>query len=244
MDEKSGHISKILDVIDDLEAQDNAENTFNIFRSFTQSLGGTSLLVGRIVNPIIEGQSLATFGFTDWPEEWQKRYIEENYIFHDPVCKFALTTSQTFEWETAYELASEFGKRILEEGQKYSSPFGIAIPIRAGDLPQGIISIGFGKAIPSPREISAIEMAAIHCYTHLLRLLNILEQPETEKLTKRETDVLNFVAAGKTNWEVSKIFDISEHSVAQHMKNISRKMNAANRAHAVTLAIKSGQIIT
>lgn len=244
MDEKSGQVTKILDVIDRIEAQDDALDTFNVFRSFTQHLGGTSLVVGKIVNPIIEGQSLTSFGFSDWPEEWQKRYIEENYVFHDPICKFALTTFETFEWITAYEMASEFEKRILEEGLKYSSPFGIAIPIRAGDLPQGIVSIGFDKAIPSREKIASIEMVSIHCYTHLLRLLNILEEPTTEKLTKREKDVLNFVAAGKTNWEVSIIFGISEHSVAQHMKNISRKMNAANRAHAVTLAIKSGQIIT
>lgn len=244
MDSKSGRIREILAVIDDIEAQNNAHDTFNVFRSFTQSLGGTSLVVGKIVNPIIEGQSLTSFGFSDWPEEWQKRYIEENYVFHDPICKFALTTFDTFEWETAYEMASDFEKRVLEEGQKYSSPFGIAIPIRAGDLPQGIVSIGFDEAIPPRKVIAPIEMVAMHCYTHLLRLLNILEDPATETLTKREKDVLNFVAAGKTNWEVSKIYGISEHSVAQHMKNISRKMNAANRAHAVTLAIKSGQIIT
>lgn len=244
MDVKSRKLSEILAVIDDIEAQENAYDTFNVFRSFTQSLGGTSLVVGKIVNPIIEGQSLTSFGFSDWPDEWQKRYVEENYVFHDPVCKFALTTFDTFEWGTAYEMATDFEKRVLEEGRKYSSPFGIAIPIRAGDLPQGIVSIGFDEAIPPREVISPIEMVAMHCYTHLLRLLNILEDPSSEKLTKREKDILNFVAAGKTNWEVSKIYGISEHSVAQHMKNISRKMNAANRAHAVTLAIKSGQIIT
>jgi len=244
MSENPRQVSDIIQVIDTIETQDNAEATFNVFREFTRKLGGTSLLIGKIVNPIIEGQSITSFGFADWPEEWQKKWVDENYILHDPICKYALTTFQTFEWQTAYALASDFGKRILEEGLKYSSPFGIAIPIRAGDLPQGIISIGFDKKVPKRDIISLIEMVSIHCYTHILRLLDIMEHPIAEKLTKRETDILNFVAAGKTNWEVSKILDISEHSVAQHMKNIARKMNAANRAHAVTLAIKSGQIIT
>jgi LuxR family quorum sensing-dependent transcriptional regulator len=244
MDERVDKVSDIIHVIDTIEAQDNAEATFNIFREFTRRLGGTSLLIGKIVNPIIEGQSITSFGFADWPEEWQKKWVEENYILHDPICKYALTTHQTFEWKTAYELASDFGKRILEEGLKFSSPLGIAIPIRAGELPQGIISIGFDKIIPAREVISLIEMVSIHCYTHILRLLDIMEHPVSDKLTKRETEILNFVAAGKTNWEVSKILKISEHSVAQHMKNIARKMNAANRAHAVTLAIKSGQIIT
>jgi DNA-binding CsgD family transcriptional regulator len=244
MDKPSAQVSSILDVIDHIEAQDKAASAFNAFREFTHLFGGTSLLIGKIINPVIEGQSIDNFGFADWPEEWQKRWVDENYILHDPISKYAMQTYETFEWDTAYAEASEFGKRILEEGRQYSSPVGIAIPIKAGDLPPGVVSIGFDESIPPPDDITRLEMVSIHCYTHLLRLLNIMEHSTPGLLTKRETDVLNYVAAGKTNWEVATIFGISEHSIAQHMKNICRKMNAANRAHAVTLAIKSGQIIT
>ncbi len=244
MDQESAHMRGVLDVISDIENQETAEKTFQIFRTFTRSLGGRSLVVGKMVNPIIEGQNISAFGFADWPEEWRKKWIKENYIIHDPISQYALKTHTTFNWEDAFEHATDFGKRVYEEGQQYISAHGIAIPIKAGHLPPGIVSIGFDDGLPSPRDTSMLEMASIHCYTHLLRLLDTLTQPaEVEKLTKRETDVLNFVAAGKTNWEVAHIFGISEHSVAQHMKNISRKMNATNRAHAVTLAIKSGQII-
>jgi DNA-binding CsgD family transcriptional regulator len=241
---QSGQMGNLLEVIDEIEAQETAKKAFEAFRTLTHKFGGTSLLIGRIVNPVLEGQNITAFGFADWPEEWQKRWIDGNYILHDPISKYALQHNRTFDWDAAYEEATEFGKRILDEGRKYSSPVGIAIPIKAGDLPEGIISIGFEKDIPSEDDIARLEMVSIHCYTHILRLLDILDDPSPEMLTKRETDVLTFVAAGKTNWEVATIFGISEHSVAQHMKNIARKMNAANRAHAVTLAIKSGQIFT
>lgn len=243
MTDKIGNINQVLEVISELEEQKTVDDTFRVFRTFTKAFDATSLLIGKLVNPILEGQKISAFGIADWHPEWQKKWIEGNYVIHDPVSQYAVKTRSTFEWKTAYGYATEFGKRILEEGQRYTSDNGLAIPITVGHLPLGVVSIGFDKALPRPDDIARLELTSIHCYSHILRLLDIGESLPEIKLTKRETDVLNYVAAGKTNWEVSKIFGISEHSVAQHMKNISRKMNASNRAHAVTLGIKSGQII-
>lgn len=61
-----------------------------------------------------------------------------------------------------------------------------------------------------------------------------------DRLTERELDVLNLVAAGQSNKRVGVLLSISEETVKTHMKNILPKLGANDRAHAVALAIRRG----
>jgi DNA-binding NarL/FixJ family response regulator len=61
-------------------------------------------------------------------------------------------------------------------------------------------------------------------------------------LTKRETQILTYVAEGNSNKEIAHILTISEQTIKNHVSAILRKLNANDRAHAVTLALHSGWI--
>jgi DNA-binding NarL/FixJ family response regulator len=52
-------------------------------------------------------------------------------------------------------------------------------------------------------------------------------------LTKREFEVLASMAEGKTNAEIADGLVIAESTVKSHVKNILRKLQAANRTQAV-----------
>lgn len=58
---------------------------------------------------------------------------------------------------------------------------------------------------------------------------------EDVTLTQREYEVLAWLCGGKTNWELSRILNISEHTVKFHITNLSQKLGANNRAHIVAL---------
>lgn len=62
------------------------------------------------------------------------------------------------------------------------------------------------------------------------------------RLTERELEVLRQVAAGQSNRRVAAELCISEETVKAHMKNILGKLNANDRTHAVTIALKRGII--
>jgi len=64
----------------------------------------------------------------------------------------------------------------------------------------------------------------------------------TAPLTKRETQILTYIAEGNTNKEIARILSISEQTIKNHVSAILRKLNANDRAHAVTLALHSGWI--
>ncbi len=62
------------------------------------------------------------------------------------------------------------------------------------------------------------------------------------KLTPRETEVLRWVANGKSAWEIGEILDITKRTVDEHVQTTVRKLGAVNRTHAVALALRDGII--
>lgn len=68
-------------------------------------------------------------------------------------------------------------------------------------------------------------------------------QPETlltEKLTKREVDVLRLIARGLNNSEIAARLSLSEGTVRNHVSAILAKLEVADRTQAAVIAIQHG----
>lgn len=61
-------------------------------------------------------------------------------------------------------------------------------------------------------------------------------------LTNRELQVLRHIALGLSNKEIGNSLDISVETVKEHVQNILRKLDAADRTAAAVWAVKSGLI--
>jgi two-component system response regulator DegU len=82
---------------------------------------------------------------------------------------------------------------------------------------------------------------------HVLRKFQELSsQTETEdvvsSLTRRETEILDYIAKGFLNKQIASSLDISEQTIKNHVTSILRKLNANARTEAVVIAIKRGII--
>lgn len=62
------------------------------------------------------------------------------------------------------------------------------------------------------------------------------------ELTRREVECLSWAANGKSEWEISQILGISEHTSEKHLLNAKTKLGTVNRVHAVAEAIRRGYI--
>jgi len=71
------------------------------------------------------------------------------------------------------------------------------------------------------------------------RLLSKKRQVETHGLTLREIQVLQRIAAGKTNKHVAGELFISERTVDRHVSNIFNKLGVSSRVEASTFALKN-----
>jgi LuxR family transcriptional regulator, quorum-sensing system regulator LasR len=63
-------------------------------------------------------------------------------------------------------------------------------------------------------------------------------------LSPRQQEVLRWTAAGKTTWETSVIMRCTESNVNYHLKQLFGKLQASNKTHAVSKAIRLGLIVS
>ena len=70
----------------------------------------------------------------------------------------------------------------------------------------------------------------------------VVEFTGKDALSDREIEVLRLVAAGNANKEVAARLSVGEDTVKKHVTNILAKLQANDRTHAVTIALKRGII--
>lgn len=63
-----------------------------------------------------------------------------------------------------------------------------------------------------------------------------------EPITKREREVLVFVAKGYENIQIAEALSLSVYTVMSHRRNIRFKLKITNAAEAAMIAIKSGLV--
>lgn len=70
--------------------------------------------------------------------------------------------------------------------------------------------------------------------------LKLAESKGYSHLSKRENQVLQCLALGRTNKEIAQVLAIGEGTVKHHVKSILCKLNATGRADAVGIAVRRG----
>lgn len=71
-----------------------------------------------------------------------------------------------------------------------------------------------------------------------LLLKGMRDQKNIPQLTKKEKEVLGFIAGGLTNKEIAAKMQIGEETIKSHRKNIMHKFNIHNTAELVRFAIE------
>ncbi|WP_260583347.1 helix-turn-helix transcriptional regulator [Sphingopyxis sp. PET50] len=94
------------------------------------------------------------------------------------------------------------------------------------------LHLGFPERDIAEKEARAFQLAGLMLTE---RLIDLAGSPADDALalTARERDALALVADGKTDWEISVIFGVSEATARFHVDNARRKLGAVTRAQAV-----------
>ena len=178
-----------------------------------------------------------------WPVDWYWRYASQNYFFHDPVVARMNVMTTPFRWSAAYNQAKGGrARQIAQEAPAFGMVEGLAVPIHG---PGGVIaaaSIGGDRYELSPGDEHALHMAALYLHARMYALRAQDASRPRPKLTPRERECLKWVAAGKTDWEISQILNIAEQTAHGYVQNALGKLGARTRAQAVALAL-SAQIL-
>jgi two-component system NarL family response regulator len=71
------------------------------------------------------------------------------------------------------------------------------------------------------------------------KLAESMSHPE---LSNRETEILRYLARGRSNKEIGQILYICEGTVKHHVKSILRKLDAIGRSEAMAIATRRGLV--
>ena len=114
-----------------------------------------------------------------------------------------------------------------------STSDGIAHALRAGAAGALLKSADFSTLVSAIRTIAA---GGTMIAPDIQRTLE--EDPPIPDLTPRQEDILASVTRGLTNAEIARQFGIRESSVKEYVNQICTKLGAANRAEAVSIALR------
>ena len=114
-----------------------------------------------------------------------------------------------------------------------STSDGIAHALRAGAAGALLKSADFSTLVSAIRAIAA---GGTMIAPDIQRTLE--EDPPIPDLTPRQEDILASVTRGLTNAEIARQFGIRESSVKEYVNQICVKLGAANRAEAVSIALR------
>ncbi len=101
---------------------------------------------------------------------------------------------------------------------------------------------------------SFISEESLDCPTHVSTALIVPASPfalpplplstsPDKDLSERETEVLAWIAEGKSDWEIANILVISRKTVNFHVENAKRKLAASTRLQAVIRAVRLGLVV-
>jgi LuxR family transcriptional regulator len=137
-------------------------------------------------------------------------------------------------------------ERMLGDSMRFGLLDGYIFPVHGRTGLLGNMTVGGHPIDLSPTEITLFDAVAKKAYWRLVefRFANETEvaKPIDTRMTRREMEVLNYLADGLTSNEISKILKISNHTVDWYMNGIQDKLNAKNRQHVVALSFRLGLV--
>ncbi|HJR56123.1 MAG TPA: LuxR family transcriptional regulator [Rhizomicrobium sp.] len=229
-------------LVEHLERQKDVPSLLASFQKLVLGFGMDSFCVGDPSHPRMKRPARRWHG--TWRESWWQRYAELNFFRDDPTVLRMNASPVPFRWTDNCVHATSGQKRMVAAMQEVGVREGLAVPVHG---PYGVIagvSIASGDHYDlSPGDERALHMASLYLHSKMQALRAEVPSRPLRKLTPRERECLKWVAAGKTDWEISQILSISEQTVHGYVQNALTKLNARTRAQAVALAMLSAQIL-
>lgn len=187
----------------------------------------------------------------DYAPDVIKSFVKLGLAETCPVTARAALTTTPFDYVAELKAAPQNGSsrwqlrtlRLFGVGQAW------VVPLNTVEQMRGVTAYlkGYTNAdaqhfLSTRHDVHLLSVAFIDAFTRINAPARQLPAQDIPALSAREVDCLQWVARGKTNWEVSQILCISENTVRYHLKNVFRKLDATSRSSAVMRAIQAGLI--
>jgi DNA-binding CsgD family transcriptional regulator len=235
-------------VIKELDSVQKPQDILAGLTSFTKTFGfeHVTVLQKPAADIATSPNVLVSAAPTDFIADFDSRgYTKLNPLWRQAeISPVPFTAVETFNRRISGE-----EHEVLEHIQdKLDLNDGYIVPVRDG-AEKGAVMFGGNSPKQDPLTQSVLNMLG-HCvYGQLNDIMRAFAGPldapgaaQPLALTARERECLQWVARGKTDFEIGIILGISARTARFHIENSKRKLGVASRVQAVTLAMRSGSI--
>ena len=237
------HRNTVFDAVEDISRQTAVEQVATVFARSMGRFGFTFLGINGLPPPG-EGADLVVVTESA-PEGFRDCYIAERFYLVDHLCTYARTVSEPFRFSDApYDRTqTPAHERFLQALETYGMRHGIVVPIgRPTNMPACVWVSGKEPDLDSDT-VLATQVIGLFAASKARALAAPPESaPRVSTLSARERDVLQWISAGKTSWEIGSIAGLSERAVNKIVAEAMIKMEAVTRTQAVVNALRLGEI--
>jgi LuxR family transcriptional regulator, quorum-sensing system regulator BjaR1 len=171
---------------------------------------------------------------------WADHYVKARHFERDGVVALLPLTLDVMVWSDLLEneTFADESKEVFREARSFGLADGFVLPQHYLNGAVGATILTSSDAITkSPRERAALQILASFYGSVVRRIMAPQTINACVKLTPRQRECLQWVRAGKTDWEIGKILNLSEHTVADHIDAARKRLGVKNRTQAVIEAI-------
>lgn len=187
----------------------------------------------------------AGFIANNFPQDWVAHYTAKGYYAYDPIILTAFQHEEPFHWFEVGKIAdltlqqNEYLKDLAAWGFKD----GVAVPIFGAKGTTAYFGAGSKtrELALDPVDLTQIQYACNFTHKRYLELHGAFEG-EIPDLTKREAEVLTWIAKGKSTGVIAEILGITEHTVDTLTRRIYQKLGVNDRVSAVLKGVGAGLI--
>ncbi len=221
------------------EAARAPEHALQLFRQEIAQLGFNAFVMAVVDGRDFKRRVVAN----GWHPQWTALYVKENMTEADPVHRNFFRTLNPFLWtEARFDAERELrAKSIMQRAADFRMKVGFCVPIHY-DHTITAVSIAGERPDLGAGVRSALHLMSLFAHNRIRALAKSQAERRRHLLTEREREVLQWVSAGKSDWEISTILHISEHTARAHVKNAARKLKAVNRPAVIAEALRIGEI--
>lgn len=166
-------------------------------------------------------------------------FFENQYQLHEDAGVKTVFSSGRFAWLSDmvdHPLVIKQGNQKSIKTFLKTNGDGLLIPLYGPQNRLGYLYISFGKGKEAFDPLFGWQAQSLAQIAHVKYTLMLLSIKTEIKLTKRETEVLELMALGKTNPEIGIILNISANTVSGYVKQIFLKLGTADRVSTALLA--------
>ncbi len=229
----------VLDVVVRIAAEKTIQG---VWRAYLEAARVAGLSFGMAFFLPRNRSIAATVFADDFPTGWLNNYIARGYQSDDPLMARNEAAVTPFAWSMAeWEDAPQpVRRRWRDDNMTAGIQAGLTIPDRsAGDFK--MVTLCGANADLDPLDRAALHFAGLEALNRMHEI-GIPRPDALPALTQRERECLQWIAAGKSDWEIGCILSISEKTVNTHVEHAKQKLGATTRAQAVVMALRNGAV--